>query len=264
MALAWSMDKIGPMARSLEDCAWIFDAVRGADGLDPAVRDGVFSWPGEGGRQLRVGFVPALFDEDRAAESGEDAEGQDAAAARRAAKEWEEIDRGTLRELEGLGLELIPIELPKDVPVAALSLILTAEAAAAFDELTRSGKDDLLVRQERHAWPNVFRQGQLIPAVEYIRANRIRTLLMRDMEKLFGRVDAYVTPTFGGDNLLLTNLTGHPQIVMPNGFRTDGTPTSITITGRLGGEEDLLALGVAYQAATDYHRRRPPGFRSLH
>ncbi|MGQ0720103.1 MAG: amidase family protein [Candidatus Eiseniibacteriota bacterium] len=260
MALSWSMDKIGPMARSLEDCARIFDAVRGADGLDPAARDAAFSWPGKGGRRPRVGFVPSLFEEDRASEIEGDAQNAEAAAERRAAKEWEEIDRDTLRELEGLGYELIPIELPKDVPVTALSLILTAEAAAAFDELTRSGKDDLLVRQERHAWPNVFRQGQLIPAVEYIRANRIRTLLMRDMEKLFERVDAYVTPTFGGDNLLLTNLTGHPQIVLPNGFRSDGTPTSITITGSLDGEEDLLALGVAYQSVTDHHRRRPALF----
>jgi len=114
------------------------------------------------------------------------------------------------------------------------------------------------VRQERYAWPNVFRQGQLIPAVEYVRANRIRTILMRKMEELFGKVDAYVTPTFGGDNLLLTNLTGHPQVVMPNGFRSDGTPTSITFTGRLFGETELLALGAAYQRATDYHSRRPP------
>jgi Asp-tRNA(Asn)/Glu-tRNA(Gln) amidotransferase A subunit family amidase len=257
MALSWSMDKIGPMARSLEDCAWIFDAIRGADGLDPAARDAEFSRPGERSRRIRVGFVPSLFEEDRAAgiEGGE--QNAQAAEERRAAKEWEEIDHGTLRELESLGFELIPVELPADVPVAALSLILTAEAAAAFDELTRGGRDDLLVRQERHAWPNVFRQGQLIPAVEYIRANRIRTLLMREMEKLFERVDVYVTPSYGGDNLLLTNLTGHPQIVMPNGFRADGTPTSITVTGRLDGEAELLTVGIAYQNATDHHRGRP-------
>jgi Asp-tRNA(Asn)/Glu-tRNA(Gln) amidotransferase A subunit family amidase len=257
MALSWSMDKIGPMARSLDDCAWIFDAIRGADGLDPTVHDASFSWPRGGGRRPRVGYVPALFEEDRAAQVQDDAE--DADAQRRDAKEWEEIDRRTLRELEQAGADLVPIELPKDVPVAALSLILTAEAAAAFDELTRSGRDDLLVRQERDAWPNVLRQGQLVPAVEYIRANRIRTLLMREMEKLFERVDVYVTPTFGGDNLLLTNLTGHPQIVMPNGFlASDGTPTSITLTGKLYGEEELLAVGGAYQNGTDYHRRRPP------
>jgi Asp-tRNA(Asn)/Glu-tRNA(Gln) amidotransferase A subunit family amidase len=138
-------------------------------------------------------------------------------------------------------------------------LILTAEASTAFDDLTRSGRDDLLVRQIRNAWPNVLRQGQLIPAVEYIRANRIRTLLMQEMERVMADVDVYVAPSYGGDNLLLTNLTGHPAVVVPNGFRTgDGTPTSITFMGNLYGEEHVLALAHAYQQATDFHRKRPP------
>jgi len=138
-------------------------------------------------------------------------------------------------------------------------MILAAEAAAAFDELTRSGRDDLMVRQVADAWPNVFRQGQLIPAVEYLRANRIRTLVMREMEENLAGVDAYLCPSFGGDNLLLTNLTGHPSVVLPNGFRTsDGTPTSITFMGKLYGETDLLALARAYQGATDFHLKRPP------
>jgi Asp-tRNA(Asn)/Glu-tRNA(Gln) amidotransferase A subunit family amidase len=137
---------------------------------------------------------------------------------------------------------------------------LTAEASTAFDELVRSGKVGLLVRQERDAWPNVFRQGQLISAVEYLRANRVRTILQAKVNAIFENVDVYVTPTFGGNNLLLTNLTGHPQVVVPNGFRSDGTPTSITFTGRLHDEESLLAVAVAWQEETDYHRRRPPGF----
>jgi Asp-tRNA(Asn)/Glu-tRNA(Gln) amidotransferase A subunit family amidase len=141
--------------------------------------------------------------------------------------------------------------------VGALSLILTAEAAAAFDELTRSGRDDLLVRQEENAWPNVFRQGRFIPAVEYVNANRVRTLLARDMEELFRRVDVYVTPAYGGANLLATNLTGHPMIALPNGFRTDGSPGSITFTGALFGEADLLTVAEAYQRATPHHTRHP-------
>jgi len=254
MALSWSMDKIGPLARGLDDCAWILDAIRGADGRDPVARDAAFSWPrSRRTGPLRVGFVPALFEEDRTAGADEDTPEEELARA----KEWEEIDRRTLKVLEEIGMELIPVELPGDLPVGPLSLILTAEATTAFDDLTRSGRDDLLVRQERHAWPNTFRQGQLIPAVEYLRANRVRTLLMQQTQKIFEKVDVYVTPTFGGSNLLLTNLTGHPQIVMPNGFRTDGTPTSITMTGKLYGEEELLAAGVAYQEATDWHRRRP-------
>ncbi|NNE43467.1 MAG: amidase [Gemmatimonadetes bacterium] len=258
MALTWTMDKIGPMARSAEDCAWIFDAIRGRDPRDPASRDSAFSWPsGKRAERLRVGFIPSLFEEERPQDDEEAPSPQAVAAAR----EWDAIDRRTLKELEGMGIDLIPMELPTDVPVGPLALILTAEATAAFDDLTRSGRDDLLVRQERYAWPNVFRRGQLIPAVEYIRANRIRTHLVAAWERMFEKVDVFVAPTYGGDNLLATNLTGHPQLVLPNGFReSDGTPTSITFTGRLFGEEDLLAIGAAYQQATDYHRKRPAGF----
>ena len=139
-----------------------------------------------------------------------------------------------------------------------MSLILSAEAATAFDELTRSGQDDLLVRQIEDAWPNVLRQARLIPAVEYIQANRIRTLVMSRMADILREIDVYVAPSFGGNNLLLTNLTGHPSVVLPNGFREDGTPTSITFMGRLLGEDKLLALAKAYQDATSFHLRHPP------
>jgi Asp-tRNA(Asn)/Glu-tRNA(Gln) amidotransferase A subunit family amidase len=258
MALAWSMDKIGPIARSAEDCAFIFGAIHGADGTDPTARDVPFHWPPRRSlRELRVGFVPALFEEDR----NPDGDDESDEAERKRREEWAEIDRGTLKELEGLGVQLIPIELPAEPPVGGLSLILTAEATTAFDDLTRSGRDALLVRQERHSWPNVFRQGQLIPAVEYLRANRLRTLLQEKVNAIFEKVDVYVTPTFGGDNLLLTNLTGHPQVVVPNGFRaSDGTPTSITFTGALYDEESVLSVAAEYQAATDHHLPRPAGF----
>ena len=122
-----------------------------------------------------------------------------------------------------------------------------------------AGGDSQLVRQVADAWPNELRQGQLIPAVEYLRANRIRTLLMQEMERLMSGIDVYVAPSFGGDNLLMTNLTGHPAVVVPNGFRkSDGTPTSITFTGRLFGETETLALAHVFQQATDFHLRRPP------
>ncbi|RMH21304.1 MAG: amidase [Acidobacteria bacterium] len=251
MALSWSMDKIGPICRSVEDCALVFAHLHGRDGKDATTVDRPFAWPYDGDpRRLRVGYVPQLFDRDRGA-------GIDDAGAAARAREWQAIDRRTLDELAAAGFELRPIELPESYPVGALSFILTAEAACAFDELTRSGRDELLVRQIERAWPNVFRQGQLIPAVEYLRANRIRTLLMAEMAELFEQVDVYLTPSFGGSNLLLTNLTGHPQVVLPNGFRDDGTPVSITFTGNLYGEGPLLAVAHAYQQATDYHRRRP-------
>ena len=253
MALAWSMDKLGPLARSVDDCALVFAAIHGADGLDPTAIDRDFRWPDpRDPRSLRVGYVRALFEEDRTA----NLEDED---VRRRAAQWQDNDRRTLDVLREIGFDLVPIRLPEEPPVAPLSFILTAEAATAFDGLTRGGRDDLLVRQIEQAWPNVFRQGQLIPAVEYIRANRIRTLLGRRMEQVMADVDLYVCPSYGGDNLLLTNLTGHPCVVLPNGF-ADGTPTSITFNGRLYGETEILAVARAYQQATDHHLRRPPSF----
>jgi Asp-tRNA(Asn)/Glu-tRNA(Gln) amidotransferase A subunit family amidase len=252
MALSWSMDKAGPIARSVEDCALAFDAIHGADPLDPASVDRPFRWPADrDAAALRVGYVESLFEEDRT-------EGVEDPQARDAMREWREFDLRTLEVLRGLGFDLVPIELPATLPVDELSFILTAEASAAFDELTRSGRDDLLTRQVRDAWPNVLRTGQMIPAVEYIRANRIRTLVMRELEQALDGIDAYVAPSYGGNHLLRTNLTGHPAVVVPNGFRSsDGTPTSITFGGRLFGESDVLALAGAYQRATDFHLRRP-------
>jgi Asp-tRNA(Asn)/Glu-tRNA(Gln) amidotransferase A subunit family amidase len=253
MALAWSMDKLGPIARSAEDCALVFAAVQGPDGLDPTVVERGFAWPpGREPRTLRVGYLAAAFEEDRGGQAEDEAE-------RRAIREGQEHDRGTLAALGSLGFSLRPLALPGSLPISALSFILTAEAAAAFDDLTRSGRDDELERQVEQAWPNVFRQGQLIPAVEYIRANRIRSLAMQELERAMESVDLFVAPSFGGDTLLLTNLTGHPAVVLPNGFRaSDGTPTSITLIGRLHGETEILAVARAYQQATDFHRRRPP------
>lgn len=257
MGLAWSMDKIGPLCRSVEDCALVFDALQGvrqpADRLDPAVVNRPFGWPyARDPQALRVGFVETLFEEDRTKHAEKEEE-------KPKLREGKEFDQRTLEQLRKLGFRLIPIKLPDRYPVDALSFILTAEAATAFDELTRSGRDDLMVRQVADAWPNVFRQGQMIPAVEYLRANRLRRLLMEEMQNLMSQVDVYVCPSYGGSNLLLTNLTGHPAVVLPNGFHaSDGTPTSITFTGKLYGEAPLLAVAHAYQQATNYHLKRPP------
>jgi Asp-tRNA(Asn)/Glu-tRNA(Gln) amidotransferase A subunit family amidase len=241
MALSWTMDKLGPICRSVEDCAAVLQAIHGPDGRDATVVDAPFRWdPDLDVKRLRVGYLKTLF-EEKPEKEGE---------------EWHDLDLAALEALRKLGIELRPIELPK-LPIDALNLILTAEAAAAFDELTRSGKDDLLVRQIEQAWPNVFRQGQTIPAVAYIQANRIRTLAMQEMARLFRDIDVYVSPTYGGNNLLLTNLTGHPSVVLPDGFRKDGTPTSITFLGNLFGEGEALALAKAYQDATGWHLKRP-------
>lgn len=254
MALSWSMDKLGPMCRSVEDCALVCGAIQGADGLDPTAVDRDFVWDADlDVRTLRVGYLKSLFERELEFEE------EDGEEERAAAREWLALDLQTLEALESLGVELIPMELP-DLPVMAMSFILSAEAGAAFDELTRSGSDDELVRQIEDAWPNVFRQSRTIPAVEYIQANRARTLVMREMERVLEGLDCWVSPSFGGSNLLLTNLTGHPAVVVPNGFRSNGTPTSITFNGRLFGESQILALARTYQDATGFHRRHPERF----
>ncbi len=243
MALSWSMDKLGPIARTAEDCALVFDAIRGGDGRDDTVVEAPFVWDGETDvRRLRVGYLASLF--ERPLAKDDDAE-------------WRAHERAVLEVLRSLGVELHPIELP-DLPIDALSFILTAEAAAAFDELTRSGRDAELTRQDERAWPNIFRQARAIPAVEYIQANRVRRLAMQQMDRILAGLDAYVSPTYGGANLLLTNLTGHPAVVVPAGFRADRTPTSITFCGNLFREDAALTLAHALQRATDFHRRRPP------
>lgn len=252
MALSWTMDKIGPIARTVGDCALVFAAIQGADERDPFSRSASFTWPvAKDPKMLRVGVVQDLFDEDYAkfAEKPEQ---------RASMKEWQTYDRRSLVMLRKIGIDLVPMKLDVSVPVGSLSSILTAEAATAFDALVRDGRVDKMVRQTADAWPNVFRQGELVPAVEYLRAMRLRTIVMREMAKLMESFDAYVVPTYGGENLLLTNLTGHPAVVLPNGFRTgDGTPTSITFQGKLDGEETVLALAQAYQEATAFHTKHP-------
>ena len=248
MALSWTMDKVGPICRTVDDCGLVFEAIHGSTPggetggeTDPSVIDAPFGdWRALSPEGMRVGYVPGLFEEER----------EDAA-------DWRDFDLATLEVLRGLGVELVPMALPDDLPVPALSFLLSVEAAAAFDDLTLSGRDDELVRQIANAWPNVFRQARLAPAVEYVQANRVRTLLMRRWAEMMHGLDAYVIPSFGGDNLLATNLTGHPAVVVPNGFRDDGTPTSITFQGHLFGEAVPLALAHAYQQATNFHTRRP-------
>lgn len=235
MALSWSMDKIGPICRNAEDLAIVFNVINGLDGIDQTLYDLPFNYSSKIDlKKLKIGYVKTDFEDDY---------------------KFKETDSLTLLKLKELGAELIPIELP-DLPFNDISFILSAEAGAAFDELTRSNKDDLLVRQIRNAWPNVFRASRFIPAVEYINANRIRTLIINKMSEVMKNVDVYLAPSFS-DNLLLTNLTGHPSVVLPNGFSKEGTPASITFTGNLFDEGKLIAVAKAYQDATNFHKKHP-------
>jgi Asp-tRNA(Asn)/Glu-tRNA(Gln) amidotransferase A subunit family amidase len=239
MAVSWSMDKAGPICRAAEDCGMVLDAIRGSDGIDRSAVNVAFNYtPEVDWAALTVGYLEADF------------EGDDASAV---------LDRATLDVFRSLGARLVPIELP-DQPVGALSLILGAEAAASFDVVTRTGLDDQLPRQAVDAWPNVLRTTRFIPAAEYIQANRIRTLLGQDMAQIMTNVDVYLAPAQRGDNSLVTNLTGHPAISLPNGFTDPTSPNAITVIARLYDEATLLAVARAYQGATDFHRRHPPRF----
>ncbi|MBD3338621.1 MAG: amidase, partial [Candidatus Lokiarchaeota archaeon] len=235
MALSWTMDKIGPICRNAEDCAVVFNAIYGPDGEDQSVLDFPFHYQSDIDlSELTIGYLKSDFDADYP---------------------FHHNDSLAIEKMRQLGAQLVPIELP-DINVNDLSIILSAEAAAAFDELTRSGRDDLLVRQIKNAWPNEFRTSRFIPAAEYINASRIRSVLIREMAALMQDIDLYLAPSWQGDNLLLTNLTGHPCVVVPNGFSEDGTPTSFCFVGHLLDEGTIIAVATKYQEATGYHLER--------
>ena len=237
MALSWSMDKLGPICRTVEDCAIVFNAIKGTDGKDLSTIDASFSFNGNRKdlKGIRIAYLKKDFDRNYPT------------------KTQDSLSLVTLRKL---GAELIPLELP-NYPVGDMTIILSAEAATAFDELTRNGKDDTMVRQIKNAWPNSFRASRFIPAVEYLQANRLRTKLIQDMETKLKDIDVYISPAFGNANLTLTNLSGHPCVVLPNGFRPEGRPTSITFMGKLFGEGKLLEVAKIYQDATDFHKKHP-------
>ena len=214
----------------------VFNAIHGTDGVDPTVRDLPFNF--DAGRQLkdiRIGYLEKDF---------------------LAARLNKTNNAATIQMLQVLGGTLVPVELP-DFPVGDMMFIIDVEAAAAFDALTRSGADRLLAQQGPGNWPNIFRAARMIPAVEYLQANRVRHQLIEAMAKLMEQVDVFVAPAWDGESLRLTNLTGHPAVVVPNGDKKGGAPASITFIGKLYGEADALAVARAYQAATPFHLQRP-------
>ncbi len=237
MALSWSMDKLGPICRTVEDCAIVFNAIYGKDNQDQSMIDAPFQF--DGNKKDLKGIKIAYLKKDFEGKYPNKTQ-----------------DSLTLVMMKKLGAELIPLELP-NLPSSDISFLLTVEAAAAFDELTRSGKDDLMVRQVKNAWPTSFRAARLVPAVEYLQANRHRTLLIQEFNNRLKGIDVYLSPAFASRNLTMTNLTGHPCVVLPNGFRAEGRPTSITFMGKLFGEGKLLQVAKIYQDATDFHLKHP-------
>ena len=237
MSLSWSMDKIGPVGRTAEDCALVFNAIYGPDGMDQTLYDAPFNYDARANlKKLRIGFLQADFEQQRA--------------------ERKENDDAALAKLRELGADLIPVELPK-FPLSSISFLLSTEGAAGFDELTLSNQDEWLKQQSTGSWPNTFRRRRFVPAVEYLRAQRIRYLLIQETAKVFERVDLIVAPSQAGNSLLHCNLTGHPSVVVPNGFTKSNTPTSICFIANLFDEANLLAIAKKYQDATDFHRKHP-------
>ncbi|MCB0843573.1 MAG: peptide deformylase [Bacteroidetes bacterium] len=240
MALSWSLDKIGPICRSINDCALVFDVIRGKDGKDMSLIDYPFNY--DAGKELsnfKIGYFKEAFDQDYSGKSN---------------------DLAVLEAMKKAGAELVPVSFPKEIPAWALRIILSAEAAAAFDELTRTNRDTQLVRQIRNAWPNVFRTARFIPAVEYIQANRVRQLLLEEMNQIMADFDVVITPSYGGNQLTITNLTGHPCAVVPNGLNDQGSPTSISFIGNLFDEASITRVADIYQNLTDFDEMYPPLF----
>src|SRR6266568_2644744 len=285
MALSWTMDKLGPIARSAEDCALVLETIYGPDGKDTSVVPAKFRWnPDIDVKYLRVGYLKSEFDEPKPLKLLEPPASETAAQKKARAKHEAEretararrhydrrYDLAALDKLRAMGVNLIPVELPK-LPYDAMVALLTAEAAAAFDELTLAGHDRLLTEQGVEDWPNAFRVARFYPAVEYIQANRARTLAIQQVSALFNNVDIIVTPTTG-TQLLATNLTGHPALILPNGIRGDdapkppkiddgdnddiggpGTPVSLTFLAGHYQDAKLAAFALAYQRATGFHK----------
>ncbi|TMI63032.1 MAG: amidase [Bacteroidetes bacterium] len=243
MVLCWSLDKAGPICRSAEDAAIVFNYIKGTDGKDPGAVDKPFNYNGVADfTKLRVAYAENYFKRLPA----------DAAPQK------------VLDVYRSIGANLTPVEFPDSVlyPVNFISIILGAESAAAFDELTRTNRDDLVERQDRFFWPNGFRSGQMIPAVEYINANRYRYQLCKAFNEFMKNYDVVIIPTFSGRQLALTNLTGHPVVVMPVGFNQTGSPQSITLIGNLYDEATILAAAKAYQDKTDFNKQHPEKFKN--
>ncbi|MFG0329777.1 MAG: amidase [Phycisphaerales bacterium] len=237
MALCWSLDKIGPICRTVEDCALVLDAIRGRDAGDASSIEAPFRYDADADLQgLRVGYDPSWFEGRRVTD----------------------FDKQALDYARDLGAELIEIELP-DWPYDALMSILMVEAAAAFEELTLTNRDDELVWQEPQAWPNSFRRTWFVPAIELTQAERLRRKVAEMMAERFAEVEVMLGPSYAGSMLLITNMTGHPSVTLRAGFREGNRPHGMTVWGRLFDEGTILRLAAALERKFGVWMTRPEG-----
>lgn len=242
MALSWSFDKIGPICRCVKDAALVLSAISAHDSLDSGSQSLPFKFddsrPAAG---TRVGYQPDWFSED---EKGESFEG-----TLKAAK-----DACAMADIE-----LVELSLP-ELPYQVLFHLISVDVAAAFEELTLSGRDDDLVRQDKDAWPNILRTARFIPAVEYVQLQRFRRLVMESMQKTFLGVDALISPENRSNMLVISNATGEPSLTIRAGFREDGTPFGLTIWGDVGGEASICRIGMVFEEKFDVWDKRPERF----
>ncbi|MBA2329468.1 MAG: amidase [Flavisolibacter sp.] len=241
MVLCWSLDKAGPICRSAADDAIVYYYLKGTDGKDPGSLDHAFNYnPLKKISGLKIAYAENYFNR-----------------LRKDAPEWK-----VLEIYRSMGATLQPVIFPDSGVYTAnmISIVLLSESAAAFDELTRTDRDDLIERQDKGFWPNSWRSARMIPAVEYINANRHRYTLSEKVQEVMKNFDVVIVPTYGGSQLAITNLTGNPALCMPIGFNSSGQPLSITLLGNLYDEASILEAATLYQQKTDHHKKRPSIF----
>ena len=240
MTLAWTSDKIGPICRSAEDAAIVFNYIHGADKIDASSIAAAFNYTGKIDiGKLKIAYVKNYID----------------------SLPENSTEKQTLAVLKKMGAKITAFDFPDDLHGdEILSLIIGVESAAAFDPLTRSSKDDEMVQQNKDRWPNTFRSARFVPAVEYITACRLRYQIMQKMDPILNQFDIIIAPPETGDQLAITNLTGNPSITIPNGFLQNGMPASISFIGKHFNEATLLAFTKAYQLQTGFHLKHPKQF----
>ena len=245
MTLSWSLDKIGPICRTAEDAAIVFNYIRGTDGKDMSAVNKPFNYKANTDiKKMKIGYAKNYFDK----------------ITDTSRSEWK-----VLETYRAMGVTLIPVHFPDSTvyPFNMMDVIISAESAAAFDDFTRNNVDDLMTRQGLFDWPNTFRISRFVPAVEYINANRHRNILMEKINELVNQYDVIICPTRGsGNQSAITNLTGHPVLCVPTGFeKRTNMPTSISFIGKLFDEASILVAAKYYQDKTGWDEMHPPKFR---
>ena len=233
MTLSWSMDKVGPICRSARDCAIVYNYIKETKPDASLINFDLQT------KNLKIGYLSSLFKEDTSRYSSN--------------------NNKTLERVK-LKYDLEKLSLPLNFPYSVFDVILRSEAGAFFDDFLLKNLDSSMAEQGEKSRANSLRQSRLIPAVEYIQANRHREVLINDIKVLFKNFDVILSPSFGKNQILITNLTGHPVVSVPNGLDENGRPTSISVIGNHGAEDKILYFAEMLQNELKFNKKRPPLF----